>query len=312
MYVKYIASIGSPKYGRNKWLQDDNSCFEVVNGQDAYAKEVWFFHETAGRSTWLSILGHEKAAKDKEIKNRMWVGGWIFHICVGGKGYYNDIPVTRGTCFLSWPYIKHSFVADKDDPLEFYWLIMSGPGIIDFAVDCGFADDQLVYTVDRVDEIVNLFEQGFNTNYSDLDVYSYTMGLARMILSYPKPSNQVMDEQRWIAEQGKSYTKIAKSLLKNSNYTLSIAKLSERIGISSKHLSRVFYNDTNQSLKQYIVQKKFEFATKLLKKGISPTEVAFILEYQSYAAFSKMFIARCGMTPTKYIESLKNDDKIHG
>ena len=306
MYVRYILSIGNPRYGRNKWLQEDSSCFDNMTGLDAYAKEVWFFSETRLDSAWLSILGYEKAARDKSINNRMFTDCWIFHICVGGKGYYNDIPIARGTCFLSWPYIKHSLVTDENDPLEFYWLIMSGPDVAEFANSCGFSDDGLVYSVDCVDEIAELFEHGINTNYKNVDVYAYTMGLARMILSYPKPTSRVTDEDKWVAEQGKSYTKIAKQLLKNSNFTLSIAELSKRIGVSAKHLSKVFYDDTNEQLKQYIVSKKFEFAAKLLKGGVSPTEVACILKYSNYAAFHKMFVARYGMTPTKYIENIKN------
>ena len=302
MYVRYISSVGNPKYGRNKWLQENNHCFDEVKGLDAYAKEVWFFSEKKLDSTWLSILGYEKAAKDKAIKNRMFTDCWVFHICVGGKGYYNDVPVTRGTCFLSWPYIKYSLVADADDPLEFYWLIMSGPDVADFANSCGFSDDGLIFSVDCVDEIAQLFEYGMNTNYKNVDVYAYTMGLARMLLSYPKPASQVTDEDKWIAEQGKNYTKIAKQLLKNSNYTHSIAELSGKIGVSAKHLSKVFYEDCGEPLKQYIVRKKFEVASKLLRGGVAPTEVAYILEYSNYAAFHKMFVSRSGMTPKKYIE----------
>lgn len=305
LYVKYISSVGSPKAGRREWIEDDNSCFDKVTELDAYAKEVYFYPDTTLDGAWLWVLGHEKAAKDKAIINRMWTTWWGFHICVGGKGYYNDTPITCGSCFLSWPYIKHNIVADEEDPLEFYWLIMSGSDVVDFANGCGFSDDQLVYSVDRVDEIVSLFEHGLNMNYKNMDVYSYTMGLASMILPYPKPSSRVTDEKRWISDQGKNYTKVAKQLLKNSNYTLSIADLSSRIGISAKYLSKVFYDDTSELLKQYIIRKKFEFATKLIKSGISPTEVACILGYSNYPSFQKMFVAKCGMTPKKYIESFR-------
>ena len=305
MYVRYISSVGSPKYGRNKWLQEDNACFDDVNGLDAYAKEVWFFPETKLESAWLSILGYERAARDKSIIGRVWTDCWVFHICVSGKGYYNDIPITRGTCFLSWPYIKHNFVADEEDPLEFYWIILSGPDVAQVVSGYGFSEDQLVFSVDCVDEIVSLFEYGMNTNYKNVNVYEYTMGLARMLLSFPKPSSHITGEGRWVVEQGKNYTKIAKRLLKNSNYTLSIAQLSGRIGISAKHLSRVFYEDTNELLKQYIVRKKFEFAANLMKNGMFPTEVANILKYANYASFQRMFVARLGMTPKAYMEKLK-------
>ena len=172
LYVKYVSSIGSPKRDRCEWVEEDNSCFNKVIGHDAWVKEVYFYPQGSFEGPWLWVLGHEKATRDKAVINRIWTSWWGFHICVGGKGYYNDIPITRGTCFLSWPYIKHNIVADEKDPLEFYWLIIKGANIVDLANDCGFSDDQLVYTVDRVDEIVNLFEQGINANYKDIDVYA--------------------------------------------------------------------------------------------------------------------------------------------
>lgn len=308
MQVSYIASVGSPIKGKRGWIESSNGCFERVRSLDAYANEVYFYPTEPNEKNWLWVFGHEKAAPDKEVANRVWTRWWGFHICVGGKGYYNDIPITRGTCFLSWPYVKHSIIADKDDPLEFYWLILSGDDVNEIANGLGFSELNLVYQTQYTDDIVGLFELGLSTDYSKVNAYEYSMGLARMILSYPKPVVELTNEKRWISEQGKNYTKMVKQLLKNSNYTLSISELAGRIGVSDKHLSRVFVNDTGEVLKKYIVRKKFDFAARLIRGGTSPTEVSNILEYSNYAAFHRMFVKCHGVSPKQYAEGTTADN----
>ena len=55
-------------------------------------------------------------------------------------------------------------------------------------------------------------------------------------------------------------------------------------------------------MKHYTARKKFEFAVKLLERGVSPVSVADILKYSDYAAFYKMFVAKCGVPPTEFIK----------
>ncbi len=307
MRYKYVASIGTPKEGRREWAENDNSCFEKVKKLDAYAEEIYFYPTSHSENVWLYVLGHEKATRDKATINRMWTSWWGVHVCVGGKGYYNDVPITKGMCFISWPYVKHDIVADKDDPFEFYWLIMSGLEITEFANNCGFNDSHVVFKLDHIDEIVNLFELGMNTNYANVDVKSYTMGLVRMILSFHKPQtgdiyNVLIDDTR------RNYTRMVEQLLKHNNYTLSVLDLSKEIGVTAKHLSKVFYKDTGEHLKKYIIRKKFDFAAKLITNGIAPTEISVILKYSNYSAFHKMFVARFGMSPTEYSEIANSSD----
>ncbi len=298
MNVVYVASAGTPHLDRLRFAENDISCFEKLEGLDAYTKEVYFYPRSSSTSTWPWVIGYEKATKDKST-NRMWTTCWGFQLCVGGKGYYNGIPITKGTCFVSWPYVKHNIVADKDDPFEFYWLIINGSETLEFVNSCGFNDSHVVFKVEDYENIAKLFEHGLNKNYAHVDVYSYVTALAKMILSFNKPEGDVgATDEKLLAE--KNYSKMIRTLLKRSNYTLTIKDISKRMGLTSKHLSRVFYNESGEHLKQYIVRKKMDFAAKLLRSGATPTEVSLILKYSSYSAFHTMFVSRFGMSPINY------------
>lgn len=308
MQVLYIASAGSPIKDKRGRMEKSKDCFKSVRSLDAYATEIYFYPIEPSEKNRLGVLGYEKASSDKAIIDRVPTDWWGCHICVGGKGYYNGIPIKRGTCFLSWPYVKHSIVADADDPMSFYWFIMYGSDIVDFVRQYGYSEANPVFEIDCVDEMVKLFELGLNTDYSMFDVYEYTMGLARMLLSCSKPYAELTDEARLIFTQGRQYTKMTKQLLKNNYYTLSIAELANRIGVSDKHLSRVFLNDTGEVLKKYIIRKKFDFAARLIKSGSPPTEVANILKYSNYAAFHKMFVKCHGISPKQYAKGTTADN----
>ena len=85
---------------------------------------------------------------------------------------------------MSWPYFKHSIIADANDPLEFYWLIFRGDKLNEYVYDKGFRNTQLIFETKNVEPLIDLFELGISIDYANTDIYKCTMGLANMIFSY--------------------------------------------------------------------------------------------------------------------------------
>ena len=302
MYVRYSASIGPPQDGRWHMAENSKECFNGFEKAESYAKEVFFYPIGTPAPTYMCVIGYEKAHRDKAIVNRTWDTMWGLHVCVGGKGHYNNVPIQRGTCFVAWPYVPHSIITDKDEPLEFYWLMLRGNDLSYFVKKYGFNEDCLVFDIKCVDDIAQMFELGFSVDYDNFSVRGYTDGFLKMLLSFVKPTFSHDEEKQYISEHGSEYTKMVMYLLRSSNYTVTVEEMSTKMGISSKYLSKVFLKDTGETLKHYIVRKKFEFAVKLLERGVSPVSVADILKYSDYAAFYKMFVAKCGVPPTEFIK----------
>ena len=305
MYIRCVASIGTPKNGRQQWAECNNHGFKGIEKYDAYAKEIFFYPtKEEAQNTHLLVLGYEKSAKDKVIPDRVWTSTWALHICVGGKGYYNGIPLSKGSCFVSWPYEKHSVFVDPDAPLEFYWMILGGQNLIDFVESFGFSEAKAVFEISKIDDLVNLFEIGLNTDYENFDIYKYTTGFITMLMSFSKNQLGIYEKKQY-GQQEKKYSAIAKQMLRHSRYVLSVEQIANDLGISPNYLGKVFYKDNGEPLKKYMMRKKFEFAASLLKKGFTPTEVAALLKYSNYSAFHRMFVARFGVTPTEYAKDNK-------
>jgi AraC-like DNA-binding protein len=252
------------------------------------------------------VLGHERAFPTKFEEGRLWKHSWGVHICVKGKGYYNGQPIQRGSCFISWPNLRHSIKADAKDPFEFYWLILRGDEIESLVQEYGFRNTQPLFICKHFEEIVGLFELGLKADYEHMDIHEYTMGLLRMILSYHKKTEGAVNQVHVIGDYDKQYVSMAKNLLHDSHYSLSVEEVSRVIGLNAKYFSRVFRRETGESVKEYITRKRFKLAEQFLKKGMPPVEVARTLGYLSYTSFYTGFVKATSVTPKQYIEGLIN------
>ena len=213
MEVRYTASIMKTSNDKATWTGNSASIFEKVVDSSHFVREIYFYPSNRPEPVWLWVLGHEKASADKALIDRVFSLRWVLHVCVGGKGYYNGQPVKRGTCFLSWPYFKHSIVADPNDPFEFYWVILRGDKMIDFVCENGFRSAQMMFELDNLDQIETLFELGLSANYNDVDVYEYTMSLVKMLFSFHRKGEGFDTEYDKKTEYGRNYGSMARQLL---------------------------------------------------------------------------------------------------
>ena len=89
-----------------------------------------------------------------------------------------------------------------------------------------------------------------------------------------------------------------------------LRKLSDLLGYSYSHLSRVFREEMGENLQTYWARKRNLRAKKLLQEGdLSITKIAEMLDYQSIHSFSKAFKKTVGLNPTEYQESYEKLNK---
>ena len=306
MFVRYAASIKKVSDDKANWAGDSEEVFENVANSEFYTKEIYFYPSKPPEPVWLWVIGYERALPNKAITNRLWQTRWCCHVCVGGKGSYNGHPISRGDCFISWPFFKHSIAVDPDDPLEFYWLIFRGDQLNEYVYNVGFRNSQFIFKTNNIEQLIGLFELGFNTDYGKVDILKHTMGLANMIFSYLENIGVSDDKCSSLNVYGRNYTSMARQLLRDSNYSLSVESLSQKIGVSANYLGKVFYRDRNETLKHYIARKRIETAAKLLESGMSPTDIAHIVGYKNYPAFYSAFVKSYSISPKQYAKNLSD------
>jgi len=76
--------------------------------------------------------------------------------------------------------------------------------------------------------------------------------------------------------------------------------LEEKFGVSYCSLSEDFKENQKLSIESYLIFRKIEHAKKLLKDGVSMTEVSYRLNYSSPAHLSLQFKKQTGLTPSLF------------
>lgn len=82
---------------------------------------------------------------------------------------------------------------------------------------------------------------------------------------------------------------------------LSVSYLASLCGVSDVYFRRLFLNSFDASPKEYIIQKRMDYAKSLLKSGdFSISEIATLCGYTEPCHFSREFTKRVGIPPSQY------------
>lgn len=87
------------------------------------------------------------------------------------------------------------------------------------------------------------------------------------------------------------------------NERLSLEKLAKEKGVTKQHLSKVFKQHTGQTVHQYINEFRCHNALSLIQDGVSYSEAAYMVGYEDYNYFSRVFKGVFGCSPRHYLTS---------
>ncbi len=87
----------------------------------------------------------------------------------------------------------------------------------------------------------------------------------------------------------------------NLNEKLTSNELAKVIGLNETYFSRLFHNETGQTINEFVHAAKIGVAEDLLKySDFSYAEIALSLGFSSQSAFITLFKKIKGITPKKY------------
>lgn len=92
---------------------------------------------------------------------------------------------------------------------------------------------------------------------------------------------------------------------KMEDFSFSMNQLCADLGYRREHITRSFFSAYRLTPKQYFNIQKMNRALEKLKNGARVYEVAYDLGYSSSYAFSKAFKKHFGLSPEKYLVTLK-------
>ncbi len=151
------------------------------------------------------------------------------------------------------------------------------------------ASEESVRELGRLEQMADKVVEGLDVE----EMLSLLMEMGNVVLGEKKSE---------ITGNIRDYVKEAVAYI-NENYfeELTLSGLSEKYAVESSYFSRLFKQQTGENLMLYIASRRMEKAKELMQReDINIAEVAFMVGYDDYTYFSKVFKKHTGVSPREY------------
>lgn len=237
---------------------------------------------------------------------------YILHIVMEGKGTYQvknqQYHLKKGDLFLIRPGDSTFYLADGEDPWMYCWLSFGGAAADEIIRHSHFRTDQYTMVSSDVQKYIDTilaclpFAEETLENELHLNELTY-----RFLAALLEDGGKVH-----LGEQ-KKYSPLAVAAVEyiKTHYAeqLTVEGIARYLAVNRSHLSRVFHNHMDISIRDYILGVRINRAAFLLSMTDESVEsVAEQAGFNSLVVFSRMFKKLTGETATAYRKRMKNED----
>ena len=205
----------------------------------------------------------------------------LIHYVLRGKGTLyargGAHAVHAGQAFVILPEEVTTYTADMDDPWYYCWVGFDG------ALAARFSELPPVLDLPEIffGRIIRMSEPPSTVEYL----------LAAELLSLYA---HLFTENR----SGHSHVRrVENYILSNYMNPIRVEQIAGELCLDRRYLSRLFKAEKGCSIQEYLIQVRLEEAERLLLRGSSVKEAAFLAGYDDVSNFSKIFKKRIGRTP---------------
>lgn len=205
----------------------------------------------------------------------------LIHYVLSGKGTLytrgGAYTVEAGQAFLILPGEITTYTADENDPWHYRWIGFDG------TLTERFAQLPPVFSL-HTDLFYRLWQLGDDPSVAEYRLAAELFSLYADLFESKTGKNphvkRVMDYIR------SSYM-----------YPIRVEQIAKELNLDRRYLSRLFKEDTGQSIQSFLISVRMEEAKHLLESGYSVGESAHLAGYEDVSNFSKMFKNYYGYTP---------------
>ena len=231
---------------------------------------------------------------------------YVLHFIVDGKGKFTIDGITTqlktGDMFIL-PKGKVAFYqADGEHPWTYLWVGFSGSKAENILSKTQLLDHYFCHSTLEskvLDQIVKL-TQFRDQKLDDVTELQLTAELYKLLAFLMKefPSKAMSDSSILI----QNYIKQAKKII-HTQYgnPLKISEIAKKLNLNRSYLYKIFKEETDYSLKDYLIQIRMEKSADLLTRTtFHISEIANAVGFPDALAFSKAFKKHFGQSPSHY------------
>ena len=239
---------------------------------------------------------------------------------LGGNVEYNiegrNYHLERGDILLISPLELHQVRINMDqDPYERYvlWLdarYLSSLSTLNTSLTACFDGSRPNHTnllrtsQDRWDSVLALIQKLARETYGT--AYGRDIAGTGLLLQLLVELNRMSMENDLVQETEEHSSVLVARVMdyigQHYNEALSLERLAGEFYISKYHLSHEFNRVVGTSMYRYIVLKRLNIATQMLRDGVPASDAALNCGYRDYANFYRAFKDEYGLSPKRYAE----------
>lgn len=216
----------------------------------------------------------------------------------------------------------HSFHFDQNSPHERFSIYFSEniiAPLIDYQPDLmsiftsrplgiGNVFSQKEYANSNISEILDEFCQisrKYNNTFSPIEqarLHILILGLLFGLYDCCNARNFSVN----CLESNSDIPKICRYINDNLTDDLSYQSIQKKFYVSRHHLSVLFLQNTGITFTEYVLQKRLNRVSALVKQGYTISSAAEAAGFSNYSNFYKIFVKRKKVSPQKYYSSKKD------
>lgn len=233
---------------------------------------------------------------------------YLIHFVKSGRGRLElnnqSIELKENDVFLIRPKELVYYVADEDEPWEYYYFAFGGafaPELIERTI---FKNGNFWYTMkdDSVSRIIaEAIEKIKLSKFADIFGLEQLFRLLPLFMFEKKNNNNSLQEQ--CVEAAKKYIHF------NYSKQIRISDIAKQYNISRSYFFRLFKQSTGISVEEYIKNFRVQKAKNLLcETEILNSDIAQLVGYNSYSNFYNAFFSLVGYSPSEYRKRKRNSN----
>ncbi len=237
---------------------------------------------------------------------------FLIHYIARGKGtFLKDGKVhhlKEGDGFVIFPSETTTYVADCEQPWEYYWVGFSGTAASKLLAGASLSAKSPIFHLSLPLEQVTGCIKDIYTNASFSNGGEIrALGLLLVFLSMVTDSScQSNKEKHFSSIQSDYVAKAISFIQENHSHNISIQELSDFVGIDRSYLYRIFKNILGVSPQDFLIEFRIQRACQLLLE--TNMDISSIANYVGFSTPTHMSVAFNrinNISPSKYRKQFK-------
>lgn len=246
--------------------------------------------------------GHPETHDFKWSKGRKLDGYYIIYIPTGAGQLdliHSSSTVQAGDVILTYTNDWHRYKPRRRTGWEEYWVGFKGDYIEKSIIGDLFPQGgSYIKKIGYQPEIILLFNQFIELSQKKSATFRKVLPgcLLQLIAHFTTPPEEkvVMNRSSFIVDKSIAY------LRQNLSKEVDFHGLAESFNLSYSRYRSIFKEETGCAPNQFLLNERIEYAKRLLKNTDLPvSQIAFTSGFQSAPYFTRLFLQKTGLTPSK-------------